>query len=795
MTEISVKNSKILKIYLELSQFPILSSKIRERMREELYRRRVISPVEFEQEVEEKAIQSQYREGLIDPVSQETNVNWERRVEKIRDHLTDFYFAYNMPHDLLTDLVRSTLRHQSAHPETELSFNPELAPWAILLDKASDYENSTADERAKHIHHLQEIQVVLTKGLISDQLRFIGISKKYFEMDDLRHILAHRVGRGKIGGKAAGMHLAYKILTTDHPEDKRNIRKYIAMPNSYYIGADVFYDFLSNNSLGGFMNRKYKSFEEIEEGFEAVKKAYMAGKFSPKIINRLKDILDEVENAPLIVRSSSLLEDRFETAFAGKYDSFFCTNQGDKQKRLDELVEAVKKVYVSTVNPDAMLYRKNQGLLDYDERMAVLIQEVVGQRYKNYFFPTLAGVGFSHNPFRWNQKIKRKTGFLRLVWGLGTRAVDRVANDYPRMVSVSHPMLRPETKHTEIVRYSQHFVDVLDLESEEGLRTLPVADVIGDDFPSIQYLVSMDKGDYLQPIVALGSGLAADKMVLTFDNLLKNTKFVAIMRTVLSKLRRAYQSPIDMEYAVEIIPNYPKPDFKIYILQCRPLNEFTFMVKVDFPTNVPDADVIFTTHKWTPSGEVHDINYVVYIDPTIYDSLNDYTLKLEIGRVVSRLNAALAKETFILLGPGRWGSSNVDLGVKVSYGDIFNTRILGEIAIPRNNQTPEVSYGTHFFQDLVEANIYPLPIYPKADDAIFNEAFFVNAENVLAEISPRDAAMAEYVKVINVPQAAQGRNLSVVMDGERERAIGYLSEASSVVTSDEDYDDEITFID
>jgi len=284
-------------------------------------------------------------------------------------------------------------------------------------------------------------------------------------------------------------------------------------------------------------------------------------------------------------------------------------------------------------------------------------------------------------------------------------------------------------------------------------------------------------------------------MVLTFDNLLKNTKFVAIMRAILSKLRRAYESPIDMEFAVEVIPNYPRPDFKIYILQCRPLNEFTYMAKVEYPTNISNEDIVFTTHKWTPSGEVRDINHIVYIDPKIYDSLTDYVLKLEVGRVVSRLNSALAKETFILLGPGRWGSSNVDLGVKVSYGDIFNTRILGEIAIPRGNQTPEVSYGTHFFQDLVEANIYPLPIYPKAEHTIFNETFFNDAENILAELLPRDAAMSEYVKVINVPRAANGRNLNVVMDGERERAIGYLCEAGNTTISDEDYDDEMDAID
>jgi len=660
-----MRSSKILKIYLELSQFPLLADQIRERMREELYRRRIISPVEFEQEVEDKAVQSQFREGLTDPYSQETNEMWERRIQKIRDHLTDFYFAYNLPHDLFMELVRNTLKQHSVHPDAVLTFNPELAPWAILLTKARDYEALSPEEREKYEHHLREIQVVITKGLISDQLRFVGISREYFTMDDLRHIIAHRVGRGKIGGKAAGMHLAYKILVTPHPDDKVDVSNHVTMPDSYYVGADVFYDFMSKNGLSGYMNQKYKPIAQVEKEFNSVQAAYMAGQFSPKIVEELNNILTQVRGKPLIVRSSSLLEDRFETAFAGKYDSFFCPNQGTNEQNLEDLLSAVKKVYVSTVNPDAMQYRKNQGLLDYDERMAILIQTVVGTRYKKYFFPMLAGVGFSHNPFRWSQKIKRKTGFLRLVWGLGTRAVDRVVDDYPRMVALSHPTLRPETSREEIIRYSQHFIDALDLE-ENKFKTFRVVDVIGDDYPAIQYLISIDKGDYLHPVVALGGGLEPQKMVLTFDNLLRNTSFVSIMRTILKKLRRAYRTPVDVEFAIEIIPDYPYPDFKVYVLQCRPLNEYTFMEKVNYPTDVPDGDILFATFKWTPSGHVDNITHIVYVDPDTYDALSDLPVKLEIGRAVSRLNGILEGKKFILLGPGRWGSSNVDLGVKVT---------------------------------------------------------------------------------------------------------------------------------
>jgi len=142
--------------------------------------------------------------------------------------------------------------------------------------------------------------------------------------------------------------------------------------------------------------------------------------------------------------------------------------------------------------------------------------------------------------------------------------------------------------------------------------------------------------------------------------------------------------------------------------------------------------------------------------------------------VVGRLNKALEGRCFILIGPGRWGSTNVDLGVKVTYADIYNTSMLVEMAFAEAESTPEVSYGTHFFQDLVESNIHPLPLYPDTDGTTFNEAFFERTANVLKRLLPNDAPYADYVKVIDVRAAAKGRMLEVIMNAEEEKAVGYL---------------------
>ncbi len=772
MKQFSLETAKVLKIYLELVQFPILADEIRQRMRDELYQRGMITPAELEQEVEEKATQSQVREGITNPYTQETHETWVERTQKIRDYLTDFYFAHNLPYALFEKVVRAVLQKQPTPPGATLAFNPELAPWAMLFDKANEYEKLPPPERAHFAHHLQEMQVVITKGLISDHLRFIGISRQYLNFKDLKHLVNHRIGRGKIGGKAAGMYLAYKILTTSQPNDPLDLRRYVNLPASYYIGADVFYDFLSKNNLYVYMNQKYRPIEEFTTDYEQITQAYLQGQFPQQVSRQLQDILAQLKGQPVIVRSSSLLEDRFGTSFVGKYDSFFCPNQGNDAENLRNLLHAIKQVYASTLNPAALLYRKNKGLLDYDERMAVLIQEVVGTRYKNYFFPMVAGVAFSRNPYRWSQRIDPQAGFLRLVWGLGTRAVDRVAGDYPRMLALSHPTLRPESGRKEITRYSQHYVDLIDL-TANTTKTLPVTEVIGDDYPAIQHLVSLDTGDDVQPVISQGQKLPPAKMVLTFDHLLKHTNFVPLMKAILHKLEHVYETPVDIEFALDIAPAYPRAEVKIYLLQCRTLNENILMTPVTYPTHVPQTDILFTTHQWTPGGQVSNIKHIIYVNPVVYVQ-TDYQTKIQLGRAIGRLNQLLPAKSFILLGPGRWGSSNIDLGVKVTYADIYNTAILGEIAIAQGRETPEVSYGTHFFQDLVEARIFPLPIYPGVNGSLFNDHFLNAAANSLADLLPAEAALGDYIKVIDVPAVSQGKVLEVVMDGEHEQAIGYL---------------------
>ncbi|MFZ6026917.1 MAG: PEP/pyruvate-binding domain-containing protein [Chloroflexota bacterium] len=776
MSRISYETSKILNLYLLIAQYPMLAPRIREQMRGELFHRGIITVERFEEEARERALQSQEREGMTDPTTQESPECWEQRLGLVREHLTDFYFAYNLPREMLIriidDVVAQPGRSSNVPENIGLMFNPELAPLEMVLKQAEKYEALPPDQREAANHHLQELIVVLLKSLISDQLAFVRIAKRWFTAADFRYILDHRIGTGKIGGKSAGLLLAYKILQNTAPPD---VFERVVLPRSYFVGADVFYDFLALNQVE-LLDQKYKSAEQIRAEYPGIQEAYSQARFPEEIADQLREILVDLGNTPLIVRSSSLLEDNFGTSFAGKYVSYFCPNQGTLKENLRDLTLAIRRVYASVYGPDALMYRRRMGLIDYDERMAILLQEVQGQRYHQNYFPTVAGVAYSYSPITWNPRLRREDGFVRLVMGLGTRAVDRVANDYPRMIYLSHPQLRPEVTRKAIRYYSQHFIDMLDLAQNEFV-TRPVEEVLGSDFHSLRWVASIDDGDTIRPPLTLGSRLSPDQLVLTFDYLLQRSDFVPTMKIVLAHLAEQYQLPVDVEFAASLSPStgVSRPRLDLHLLQCRPQNRGIARDTAirPVPTDIPEGNQIFLCSKMVPQGEVSQIEYIVYVDPASYHALStprDYT---DVARLIGQINKSLEEKVFILIGPGRWGSSDYMQGVPVTYADIFNARALIELALQQRGYNSEPSYGTHFFQDLVETQIYPLAISPDDPHDFLNWDFLNQANDCLPALNMRGSSPASCcIKVIHIPSERPGSHFDLVMDGQR--GLGYL---------------------
>ena len=771
MTLPLASSDRTLHIYLSLSQYPILSSQIRARMRRELFKSGVISLHAFEAEAREKAIRSQVMEGLHDPFAEEPTDVWELRLMRVREHLTDFYFAYNLPFSLFEKIVRDTLAERGAGTDDlTIAFNPELAPQAMLFEQASAIEKMPSHERIQHEARLQEIIVVLIRTLISDQLAYLKIAKDWFNASDLFWIRNRKIGSGKIGGKSAGMLLASRILTEVGDDD---IRSHFRIPESYFIGADLLYTFMALNGLMHWGDQKYKLEEQIRADYPKIQADFLNSEFPPDIIDRFRSLLDEVGKNPLIVRSSSLLEDNFGTSFAGKYESHFCPNQGTPKQNLQDFLRAISRIYASSLNPDALLYRRAKGLQDYDERMAILIQVVQGQKHGRFFLPDGAGVAFSRNLYRWSPQIRRDDGFLRLVWGLGTRAVDRVGNDYPRMVALSHPLLQPESSPKMIRRYSQQYVDLIDLE-ENVYKSLPVSEVFNLHDSLLRYLVQVDQGGYLVPLRINVQEGNRGQLVLTFDQLLRRTPLAKRMVNLLQTLENYYGNPVDTEFTIEVVnPETLNPDVIITLLQCRPQSHLK-EIEARLPVNLRQEDVIFSTQRMAPEGRVSDIQYVLFVPPEAYYALPTTAARSELGRAIGRLNAILKDQVFICVGPGRWGTSNPDLGVRIGYADIYNTRALVELAGQGIGSAPEASFGTHFFQDLVESNIFPLAIYLDDPGAIFDRGFFYETPNRLSMFLPDEVDHAEYLRLIEVDSYRMGCHLELVMDDEQGKSVAYL---------------------
>lgn len=765
---------KVLAMHLALLQYPILGKQIRKRMREQLFVKGIISRSRFEQEVHDKAMQSQERERVV-PAIEEPPQDWHERYARIEEIQTEFYYATNFSYDDLQDIVEECLADKGAPRGGILpDFNPEIAPWSMLFAQARRYQELPPEQRSQVAHHLREILVVLVKGMLSDQLSFVAIAKEVLGIDDLDWVRHRRIGRGKIGGKAAGLVLAHKILRIDEPDDPPGLRESVVIPRSTFLGADMFYEFIHENELVEIVGQKYRSYDENVQEYPTVVERFLHGSFPSHHEKELSRLLERLGAVPLIVRSSSLLEDNFGVAFAGKYESVFCPNQGSSERNLADLCAAIKRVYASALSPDALVYLQQRGLVDYDERMGALVQEVVGERLADYYFPAIAGVGFSYNPVVWSPRIRREDGFLRIVAGLGTRAVDRVDNDYARMVALSHPTLQPTKGVRETVMYSQRKLDVINLETN-AVEALDAQRLLDLDFPDLATVGSILADDDLRPAWMSGPTTTGGQLVLTFAGLLNNRRFTSVMRAMLAKLSRHYGRPVDIEFTVQIAPETPT-GFRIHVLQCRQQSR-----RADGPdalTVVPDElsddAVLFESRRMVTNGAVRGIRYVVYVDPEAYPTIESDAERLQLARAIGQLNGQLAGQTFVLIGPGRWGSSNRELGVPVSYGDIFNARALIEVALPHGEHPPEASYGTHFFQDLIEADIYPVPIYPEERDAHFDFAFFRSCHNALGDVLPAAQSFASVLRVIDLERDRPGARMEIVMNARQERAVGFL---------------------
>ena len=568
---------------------------------------------------------------------------------------------------------------------------------------------------------------LLCNELMTREPRMEKLIVKWFTEEDYRTVLRYKVGDGVIGGKACGVLLARKLIEEKLPEYES-----LLLPHhSWFIGSDVFAEYL---------------WEET---------------FSERTKGEFRELLKHLGQDPYVVRSSSTLEDGFDHAFTGKYESVFCTNQGDETERIEELKAAVFRVYKSVWNESAVEYRRTRGLTHTDERMALLVQRVEGMPMGSYYLPLAAGMGCSYNPYKWMEEMNPEAGMLRIVAGLGTRAVERTPGDYPRLIALDRARGNLYSSAGERHKYSQRQVDVLDLKTaahktiwlEELLPLLPERGkklILSHDTDAEQRLQEM--GRYRPVFFADCQGIAYDD------------GFIQMMQRILKMLEREYGRPVDIEFAME-----PGEDGRIHLnlFQCRPLRQVAEQ-KFVMPEG-REEEVLFDvrrTSMWRSKEE--KLDFIVWVDPQKYYDC-PYARKPEVANVIGLINQYFNKQSkqLLLLTPGRCGTSSPELGVPVKYADVSCFSAICEVAYSKAGYNPSLSYGSHMFQELVEADIYYGAINENSKTKIYRPEYLNAFRDVFPKLWPDKAEFEGLIRVFDVSE----NRARLLLDAREGRAV------------------------
>jgi hypothetical protein len=648
------------------------------------------------------------------------------------------------------------------------SIKRKLDFWDRLFMSAEDLAQQKNVSQEKAMLMVEQ----LSKLIISRDDKILKLAKENLSLDEFINIKARMIGTGFIGGKSVGMLLARNILLKD---SSLEAEKFFEPHDSFYIGSDVFYTYIVENSLW-----KERMEQRTKEGYfdmaRALKGKLLTGHFPEEIKDQFQQMIEYFGQSPIIVRSSSLLEDSYGNAFAGKYESIFLPNQGTPEERFVKFVDAVRRIYSSTMNEDALAYRLQRGLDEMDEQMALLVQRVSGAYHKHYFYPDLAGVGISFNTFVWKNSLDPRAGMLRLVFGLGTRAVNRVEGDYPRIVALDEPLLKAHAGIKDMQRFSQHDVDVLNVK-ENILETVSFRELQKNNIVEHLDLITIRDDEATSRLQAMG--IDEESLIITFDNILSQEKFRKTMQDILKKLEKAYGYPVDIEFTINFKPD---GEFQINLVQCRPMQTRELGPKVSIPKGISKENIVFKSHGNFLGGNIHfKIDKIIYVDPKAYCELESQSARYDVARLVGEINrqiGSLQKEAVMLLGPGRWGTSTPTLGVPVSFAEINNMTVLGEISFTGNNVMPELSFGTHFFQDLVETGIFYVALFPENKEVSINQSLFDARSKTVSRKFPHYKQYENVVRIFDMKE----KGLKIVADIMTQKVMCYFSGNSAPPT-------------
>ncbi len=564
--------------------------------------------------------------------------------------------------------------------------------------------------------------------------------KKHFTPEDYFAVRDHMIGTGMIGGKACGMLLARAIIRNNEPD----INEVLEPHDSFYVGSDLYYTFIVDNDL---WDMRIK--QRTENGYFSLAGEFahkiMAGKFSDAMREQFVRIIDYYGQDPYIIRSSSILEDGFGNAFAGKYESVFCVNRGDLSERLDEFEHAIKVVYASSMSLSALDYRKRRGLDKRDEQMALLIQRVSGSYYGPNYMPCAAGVGYSYSPYRIMKDTDPTAGMLRLVMGLGTSAVDRTEGSYPRIVNLDRPEKTSYSSSADKHKFSQGKAEVIDM-AEKVMKKLSLENIEADIPKYLDKILLEHDCDAESRLREMGR--RREVKFISCKGLVANATLMEQMKRMLRCIQDEYEYPVDTEFTINISEN---GEYSVDLLQCRPLQVQKGKTGTVIPEDIPE-DKILLESKGSSMGmsKASILDIIVYVDPVKYYNM-PYKEKDIVAKLIGKINWHYRdmNKHMMLIVPGRVGTTSPELGVPTAFSDISAYEIICETEESKAGYNPELSYGSHIFQDLVEAEILYTAIFNNEKTLHFSPEKLESSRNLISEFE-QNTTLADIVRVYDV---------------------------------------------
>lgn len=586
--------------------------------------------------------------------------------------------------------------------------------------------------------------------MMTRDLRMREMVKRHFTSKDYFAVRDHMIGTGMVGGKACGMLLARAIIRNRELE----LADVLEPHDSFYIGSDLYYTYIVDNGLWDLRIR-----QRTDEGYFA-----LAGEFASKLMNgtfskamqeQFVRIIEYYGQDPYVIRSSSILEDGFGNAFAGKYESVFCANRGSLEERICEFEQAIRRVYASSMNLSALDYRKRRGLDKRDEQMALLVQRVSGSYYGSSYMPCAAGVGYSHSPFKMTKDSDPKAGMLRLVMGLGTAAVDRTEGSYPRIVSLDAPEKSVYSSCADRHRYSQGKVEAVDMAGKQ-IKRLSL-DEIEPDLPVYLKRILLEH-DLDAELRLRERGNRREVKFISCKGLVMNRILMDQMKRMLRCIQEEYANPVDIEFTINLSES---GEYSIDLLQCRPLQVLKAESQRAVPAGIPE-DRILLESVGASMGipRTTRLDTIVYVDPIKYYSM-PYKEKSLVAKLIGRINREYGDlgRHMMLIVPGRVGTSSPELGVPTAFSDISAYDVICETEESGAGYNPELSYGSHIFQDLIESQILYTAVFQNEKTIRFSPEKLMFSEDAVSDFE-RSEVLTDIVHVYDVSD----RNCEVYHD-------------------------------